>query len=570
VAAGSASEDLDPGRAELYLRLQVEAELRRGIGQPRYEPPRQRLFPDRVPGGVVIALRARRRAAMLRRLRQAKALGHAALPPPSRFRRIAMGATGRVVPPVRGWLAGQTFVWHRRMRLHTRLVRRLRSRRGTPERATSVDLGVERITGLATALAAIGAISEATHSQVLESYQTALAIRGMTDPHLIFGHLPWRPWAQVSQPSASGPLRAAPVGVVADSDIAGQRGRIYLGTLVTDATSAMLTFRARFEQSADWPSASPAQLRQVRSQHHSMLQVMQNFAATDNLGGSYSVTFSGGGGGEDWRGTLGINPPPAAAVRWLDLSLPGAAAPVRIPLDTAPPALTISSRSLDAADAADRYLDNCTVAQLQEIRPADDEDGGDWPAVFELAADLLAAGVLMTDSPSLARLAAVARWLKRRLPDQLAGVEPGVVPAEWLSLLARAASADGPTGVIPVAAALPVVDGARCVITELESEADSMFLQVHAKGWPDPHRYGVGRAELFHFSARDDIGGWYISTEAGWSYSGGEADMDLRLHPPVSPRARELEIILTGRTAEASITVPLTWQPAPFSRVPLR
>lgn len=568
MAAAGESGDRDPGRAEIYLRLQVEAELRRGIGQPRFEPPRRRLFPDRVPGAVVAVLRGRRHAVMLRRLRRAGA-GAAVHRSRGPLGRLLTPVAGHSVLPVLRWLTGRGFATRHWIRRHTwRVTRGRRGRRDEVRRVSSVDSGVERITGLAAALTAIGAINEATEVQVLEDYRTSLAVRGMTDPHLIFAHLPWRPPAQSPQPHSSGPLRAIPVGVVAECEVDGQRGRIYLGALVTDGSSSTLTFRSRFEQPV-WTSA-PSQPRHVKMRHVVMLRALRNFAATDNLGGSYNVHFSGGGGGEDWRGRLDISPPPPAGVRWLDLSLPGTAAPVRIPLDAAPPALTISSRSLDPADAADRYLDNCTIEQLQEIRPADDESAGDWPGVFDLSAELLAAGVLTTGSPSLARLAAVARWLKRRLPYALGNVEPGVVPAEWLSLLARTASADGPTGVIPVAAALPHVDGAQCVITELESEPDSMFMQVHAQGWPEPHRYGVGRADLLRWSARDDVGGWYTSGESGWSYSNGEADMDLQLRPPVNPRARELQIILTGRTAEATVTVPLDWQPAPFNRVPLR
>jgi len=569
VGAAEESEDLDRGRAELYLRLQVEAELRRGLGLPRYEPPRPRLFPDRVLGAVVTVLQARRHAAMLRRLRRAST-GSAVRPVIRWFRRFVAGKAAGLGQRPLAWLVSQRFAWRRWIRLRLWRITRHRRRRTELERTTSVDVVVERISGLAAAMSAIGAISETTQAQVLEDLQTSLAIRGMTDPHLIFGQLPWRPWAQPPQPHTSGPLRAIPVGVVAETDVDGQRGRIYLGTLVTDASSATLTFRARFEQPAARSSAAPGQLRQVRMRHHSMLSALQKFAATDNLGGSYSINFSGGGGGEDWRGRLDVSPVPPAAARWLDLSVPDAAAPVRIPLDAAPPPHEVSIRALDPAGTADRFLDNCIVEQLQQIRPADDEDAGDWPGVFDLAADLLAAGILTKHSPSLARLAAVARWLKRRLPDPLSGVEPGVVPAEWLSLLARAASADGPAGIVPVAAALPVVDGAHCVVTELESEADSMALQVHARGWPDPHRYGAGRAEPFRWSARDDVGGWYTSSESGWSYSNGEADMDLRLHPAVSPRARELQIILTGRTAEASVSVPLNWQPAPLRRVPPR
>jgi hypothetical protein len=591
MAAAREPEDADPGRAELYLRLQVEAGLRRGLGAPRYEKPRERLFPERVQSAVLTKLQNRRHAMMIRRLRATTGGGATVVPlglPRGRLGRMVIAAADRIRTSPLGrplmflagylrrlgqfwsaWRAG-AYDTGRFRRLAWHVTGRWRQHSAEPTEATSVDTDVERITGLAAAMTAIGAISEATQTRVLEDYQTSLAIRGMTEPSLIFGHLPWRPWAQSPQPYTSGPLRATPVGLVADGEIDGSGGRIYLGTLVTGATSTTLTFRARFDQSAQRSQATSAQLRQVRARHHSMLQALQNFAATDSLGGSYSVHFSGGGGGEDWRGRLDISPVPAAAARWLDLSVPGATAPMRIPLDAAPPAHIVSARPLDPAGTADRYLDNCMVEQIQEIRPADDEDGGDWPGVFELAADLLAAGVLTTQNPSLGRLAAVAHWLKRRLPDPLSGVEPGVVPAEWLSLLARAASSDGPTGVIPVAAALPVVDGAHCVVTELESEADSMALQVHAQGWPDPHRYGVGRTELFRWSARDDVGGWYTSSESGWSYSDGEADMDLRLRPAVNPRARELQIILTGRTVEASVTVPLNWQPAPFRRVPLR
>ena len=56
------------------------------------------------------------------------------------------------------------------------------------------------------------------------------------------------------------------------------------------------------------------------------------------------------------------------------------------------------------------------------------------------------------------------------------------------------------------------------------------------------------------------MGGWYLTSEDGWSYSSERADLDLRLHPAIDPQARELQIILTGRTGEVSVTVPLTWQ----------
>jgi hypothetical protein len=35
--------------------------------------------------------------------------------------------------------------------------------------------------------------------------------------------------------------------------------------------------------------------------------------------------------------------------------------------------------------------------------------------------------------------------------------------------------------------------------------------------------------------------------------------MDVRLHPPIDPQARTLQLILTGPASEVSVTIPLTW-----------
>jgi len=585
MATVSGPEDAEPGRAELYLRLQVEAELRRGLGMPRYEPPRQRVFPDRILGALGTLQRRRRAAAMTSRLRQARSGGRAAARP-GRFRVVTAtdgpthaGAAGRrMTAAVRRVLERPVarletwrFAWRHWFRLHMwRLTSRWR-RRGKATEPTSVDLGLERVTSLAAALTTIGAIGEATQTQVLDDFQTALAARGMTDPHMMLGRMPWRPRGRPVKPYTSGPLRAIPFGVITDFELDGRQGRIYLGALVTDAGSATLNFRARLQEPAEESPVTLAQLRAAASgrSHHLVMTGLDNIEATDNLGGSYSAHFSGGGGGdEEWQGRFHFHPVPPAAARWLDLSLPGPAAPVRVPLDAPSAALPVTSRYLDLVDAADRYLDMCTVEQLQLARPGD-EEAGDWPGLFGLAAELRGAGVLTARSPSLARLAAAAESFGVRRPHPLADISPGVLPAEWLGQLARSGAADGPAGHITVATALPVVDGAHCVVTDLESEPASMSLHIHARGWPDPHRYGTGRADLFHWTARDDVGGWYTMSESGWSHSDGVADMDMVLYPALNPRAQELQIILTGRTAEASVTVPLIWRPLPLSREPL-
>jgi hypothetical protein len=75
-----------------------------------------------------------------------------------------------------------------------------------------------------------------------------------------------------------------------------------------------------------------------------------------------------------------------------------------------------------------------------------------------------------------------------------------------------------------------------------------------------PRHSGGQSIERFWWTARDDLGGWYVLGEGGGSYSDGEADLDLRISPTLDPRARALEIILTGATTQVSVTVPLDWQ----------
>jgi hypothetical protein len=253
-------------------------------------------------------------------------------------------------------------------------------------------------------------------------------------------------------------------------------------------------------------------------------------------------------------------PAPPAGVRWLDMTLPGAPV-VRIPMDMPAPDLRVAVRPVTTT-AADRFIDAQTTGMLLACgaRGAPDFLADESCDVLGRARDLLAAGVLTTSSESLRRLAAVASHLGTLLSGPFAGIEPGDMPADWLSLLAGAGRTDGPAGVIPVAAVLPEVDGAQCVIAELVSDNDSATMQVHARGWPEP-RFGAGvRIEQFWWSARDDLGGWYVVGNGGGSYSNDEADLELQFSSAIDPKARALDLTLTGTTTQVVVTVPLNWQ----------
>jgi hypothetical protein len=118
---------------------------------------------------------------------------------------------------------------------------------------------------------------------------------------------------------------------------------------------------------------------------------------------------------------------------------------------------------------------------------------------------------------------------------------------------------DGPTGVSPLAVVFPEIDGTRCVLTGLRSEPDSASLQLVGWGWP-----GGWPDETMWPSvwARDDAGRWHIAAAHSGDIGGGHANVNLRLTPPIHPRAMSLEITLLGKSGRATATVPLAWQQA--------
>jgi len=403
----------------------------------------------------------------------------------------------------------------------------------------------------------VGAVTTETEDEVTSGLRTALAARRRIEQGAMLGHPRFGGHRMhrraAGHPAPSGPLRALPVGVLANGEIDGVAIRFYLGALVIDQSSAMLTVQARF----------PAEL--VRHDDRPMDPIVDAFnegSAIDDRGSKYAANFGGGGGSNgEWACQLHVRPTPPAGVRWLDVTLLGAAA-VRLRLDAPSGDQQVTTEPV-VTSAADRFIDAQSVELLSHGRTrfgwaADEAE----PALFWLASHLLAAGVLTVESRSLRRLATVAERLGEHLTGQLSLTQPEALPADWLSLEAAAKREDGPAGMIPVAAVLPEIDGAQCVITELASEADGATLHVRCAGWPEPRRHGIIRIDQFWWSARDDLGGSYACREGSWSYSNGHADLDLRLFPAIDPRARVLDIILAGPTTQVTVSVPLDWQEA--------
>lgn len=471
----------DAERAETYLRLKVEAELRQALSYPRYTEQRVRRVPPRFRHGAI------------------------------RFRR-----SGRI---------------------------------GRAAAVESADSCVERVAVVARALSGAGAIGAGTASAVLKDMQTALAARNLIGWHqLRFHRSLGRGTIHAAHSRPAGVIRAVPVATTVVCEVEGQQARVCLGTLILETHGAWLTVTARFPPALQEPSPGS---------RPTALTILNDCTAADDRGAHYSVSFGGGGSPGRWDGTLAFSPIPPAAARWLDVKVAGAD-PVRVSLTAAPPALPTTSVPLPADGRADRYVDALTT-DLLLTNPS-------YPESESVTAvcSLLAAGALAPSSPALSRFVAAGQRLGLQLPVSLTAIKPGSLPAEWRAMLARGDSRDGPVGVTPLAVPLPELQGVHCVVGDLCSESESATMHVHARGqYEPPDVGGYGMPVPFRWTARDDVGGLYLAAEDGGSYSDDRADLALRLRPAINPRARSMQIILTGATGEVSVTVPLDWREDP-------
>jgi hypothetical protein len=538
MAAGGGDADSGSERAETYLRLRAEAELRRAQSFPRYRQPRQRRV---LSGGVrpilpVVWLTMPRGSATYSFARTIGTVRAATRKPQSR--RVLVPRLGTALPAVRQQVVFT--VWG--LRAHVRHRTQFSAMRRPPQAEECLD----RVTRLAGLLANAGAISDQVRADVIGDTATALAARGLIHHSALLVHDRQRSGAAYSAASAA-TVVAIPVGQTTQYEVHGRQVRAYLGTLIVTSARTKLTVTARLV-----PSQTGQELDDEEPGPN-----LDSCTAIDDRGTGYEACFIGGGDGERWDGTLDFHQPPSAGARWLDVSLQGAA-PVRIDMSARGPALPTTSVSLPDG-AADRYLDRLTLDALVARRTLEPEPAHEQELVAA-ASDLFDAGLIAPGSAAHGRLVAAAELLDLKLPPQLADLSQGKLPDDWLVMLARWDSQDGPVGTIPVAARLPDLEGMRCVVTGIESDRESASVQVYLRGRPQPVHYGMVTPAWFQWTARDDGGCLYIAevSQAGDDEDG--ADVTLQLHPAIRPQARTLTINLTGRASQVSVTVPLDWR----------
>jgi hypothetical protein len=556
VAAGAG-----PGAAETYLRLMAEAELRRALAYPRYQPPRQRGPRSPVQAAAAVlytpASRLLRAAIGLLPAPLTRTLGQRAAPAVAAARPAAESAWSRLAT------AASEVRW-RSHRARSVIRRRLPGRPG--HHGQQALMGMHHIRQTASALVTAEAISEVTARAVLLELAEALAARAKIGTDQASGLAPGWPPGGPAPPLPAGPVRAVPVGAVVPLGPDGSLGTARVLTLVLAPDRATMTAVSDPTSTDPLPGHPPPGRAWHPPSHH-----LHDLTVVDNQGTHSQVASSSGQASDHaWSMTFDLHPLPAPGARWLDITLVPGAVPIRV----GPPALgagqpgqspALASSGLEAAglghDAnrpADRPLDALAEYLLTHAARGGPPSPDLLSALPDIAGALQAAGVLAPGSAALGRLAALADRLAVPFPASLRPLAgPADLPAAWLSVLDRLGRADGLVRDAPVAAVLPEVDGARFALAGLRSAAESARVRALVWGW-HPERRAIG-GERFSWWARDDAGRWHVATHGGYSYGSGQVDVDLQFVPPLHPTAQSLDIFVVGPASQAAVTVPLDW-----------
>jgi hypothetical protein len=582
----------EPGRAETYLRLLAEAELRRVQALPRPDPLAAIGVPAPLRGAIRLALPLGNRAVTaLQPLAEnaARTLQPLAENAARTLQPLADTAA-RTIQPLASQLAGAVLpaaeqaarrlnplVWRSASKLRFSGMHQLRTWReraaplsplyrftsgGPPKRAElSVPEGLRRLGAVAQALAQVGAVDQGTTDAVMASMEAALMARSRIPP----GRLWARTWRgrrqQRTGPPPAGVYLAAPLSVPAAAAPDSGLRHVHLVTIVIAPDRALVVMAGQVTEPGD------------RSVHRDPWPVFGGSgrpAATDDRGNSYQLHEDSGWSGDDgeWDATLRLSPVPPAGTRWLELTIGPDSAPIRVDLaggGDATPGLQPATSS-----PAERLIENAAT-DLLYFAIGDRPDGvaqgargprGDLSQVADIVAALEAVGALGAARDAVGRLVTLAGRLGVDIPPVLrAAAPPRGLPAAWASVLENSHRRDGPRGVAPAAAVLPELDRTRFVLAGLRSYPASARLVAMA--WGNHHMPGFLEypgSNPWSWSARDDQGRWHLIFQGRSSASDRHAEFQLILKPPLHPRATSLEVTLAGPSGQVTATVPLDWR----------
>lgn len=422
------------------------------------------------------------------------------------------------------------------------------------------EAGLLRIRAVLNALHRVGALGDATALALVSEFASALAARGLAPPESLLRAVPpGRATAGPDQPAPPPPsagYRAVPISAVVPAEWDGYQGEVHLQTLILGPDSAMIvtTFVSTWREAASLPGTGAA--------GQPSFPPFGGSGLTDDQGRHYRLDYETAEGGWHQYGVLGISPVPPGGVRWLDM--PTGTGPVRrIQLARPGPAGPVTGQRIPARPAGEHLLSAVADTMLGGGSMAGLAATPLAASLAEVEAALRAVQALPPGSRAAAHLAALCQQRSIEVRGDLAArARAAGLPAPWASVLAqrRAGPGEGRTGVVPLAAVLPEIDGARFVLAGLSSWERQLSVPVAAWGWqPQPRVFRPGQP--FSWWARDDTGHWHVGRTSPYHLVARMFQVEFT--PPLPPEARSLDIMLTGSAARVTVSVPLRWQDEP-------
>jgi hypothetical protein len=535
-------------RAETYLRLLAETELRRALGSPAISrpnvgtasPPLRAAYQVLLPTAALAARAARPLYPLVRRVlaTRERVQGRAA-PAASPAARWTFGAVSGLAAAVStSASAVERAGWQMRQIVRGRHVA---GRFHGPGLARA---GLDRVGRLASDFAAAELIDPAAADSLVDGLESALTARSRLEARGPGWAMRRRIGQRRGSPRA-GQVVAIPLGRLVTTPSEDGQIRVTLLALILAPDRAEVTLTGRL------PAVPDGRTRQLRHRFG-----LLSGSATDDRGATYEAHLTGGWGESRIDGALSFHPIPPAQIRWLDVKV-GESDPVRVQLAGSQPV------TADWVEGHTSPVERLIDSRAERLLSHHWLHGAGDVVAPEAIAALREVGAVGPDSPALRRLAAQLRRLGCDSPV-IRDVPSADLPESWASVLDKLDASDGPVGVSPLAVVFPEIDGTRCVLTGLRSEPGSASLQLVGWGWPAHGWPGrPGETTWPSVWARDDAGRWHIAVGNGGGFGGGHADVTLRLTPPIHPRAASLEITLLGKSGHATATVPLAWQAAP-------
>lgn len=393
---------------------------------------------------------------------------------------------------------------------------------------------------VASALLAVGAISATKAQAVLDDYSLAEALRSEhgSPHHMAMGRASRSPRRKAK---ALKPRRVVPC----DRVIENAQGTMQIRRVVLaeDSTTIALTWR---------PTTSPRRSRRASSRFMFGSGPMSSLspALADDRGTAASSNFEGGGSEEEWEGDLTAHPPLAPGTAWIEID------GTRIELTGQPWPCEISIEPLAEAVPAHRYLWRRLSVPTRFHGPPESLE----PSIEAL----IAAGALPPDDPVIDDVRSVLEAMPQHPGMSASSRAVRSLPQPWRSLLLRQGKLDGPEGTITLGALTPVFDGFSAAVMTLESQPEGMAMEVEVTPGIEGHgpfNTSANPRQLAWWAA-DDRGNHYLGQIGGWSGSDDQMQGEINLWPALHPKARRLQIMPTGDTARAVISVQLPWAPA--------